>query len=60
MGFFFWKVDFLNTVELQVLILTWYVKPNEAMAIDKFQRSRLTFNLSAKVAHIEFHHYIKT
>ena len=25
---------------------------NEKMAIDKFQRSRLTFNFSAKVAHI--------
>ena len=49
---FFWKVDFLNTFEAKVIILTWYVKPNEAMAINKFQRSRLTFNFSAKVAHI--------
>ena len=30
MGFF--KVDF-NTVEAKVIILTWYVKPNETMAI---------------------------
>ena len=52
MGFFFRKVDFLNTVEAKVIILTWYVKPNEATAINKFQRSRLTFNFSAKVAHI--------
>ena len=49
---FFWKVDFLNTVEAKVIILTWYVKTNETMAITKFQRSRLTFALSAKVAHI--------
>ena len=27
-----------------------YVKPNETMAINKFQRSRLTINFSAKVA----------
>ena len=51
MGFFL-KVDFLNTVEAKVIILTWYVKPNETMAINKFERSRLTFDLSAKVAHI--------
>ena len=30
-----------------------YVKPNVIMAINKFQRSVLTFDLSAKVAHIE-------
>ena len=28
------------------------VKSNVTMSIDKFQRSRLTFDLSAKVAHI--------
>ena len=49
---FFWKDDFLNTVEAKVIILTWYVKPNRTMALNKFQRSRLTFNFSAKVAHI--------
>ena len=48
----FLTVDFLNTVEAKVIILTWYVKPNETMAINKFQRPRLTFNFSAKVAHI--------
>ena len=36
---FFLKVDFLNTVEAKVTILTSYVKPNETMAINKFQRS---------------------
>ena len=46
MGFFLWKVYFLNTVETRVLILTRYVKPNETMTIDQFQRSRLTLNLS--------------
>ena len=35
-----------------MIILTWYVETNETMAINKFQRSRLTFALSAKVAHI--------
>ena len=37
MGFFFWKVDFLNTVEAKVVILTWYVETNETMALNKFQ-----------------------
>ena len=46
------KLIFLLTVEAKVIILTWYVKTNETMAINKFQRSRLTFALSAKVAHI--------
>ena len=41
------KLIFLKTVEALVIILTWYVKPNETMAINKFQRSRLTFELSA-------------
>ena len=49
-GIFFRKVDSSNTVEAKVIILTRYVKPNETMAINKFQR--LTFNFSAKVAHI--------
>ena len=41
-----------NAVKAKVIILTWYVKSKETMAIYKFQRSRLTFALSAKVAHI--------
>ena len=52
MGNFFEKLIFFNTVEAKVIILTWYVKTNETMAINKFQRSRLTFAFSAKVAHI--------
>ena len=51
-GNFFLKVDFLNTVEAKVIILTWYIETNETMAINKFQWSCLTFNFSAKVAHI--------
>ena len=51
-GSFFEKVDILNTVEAKVIIFTLYVKTNETMAINKFQRSRLTLDLSAKVAHI--------
>ena len=35
-----------------MIILTWYVETNETMVINKFQRSRLTFVLLAKVAHI--------
>ena len=42
----------MKTVEAKVIILTWYVEPNETMATKKVQRSRLTFNFSAKVAHI--------
>ena len=41
------KFDFFETVEALVIILTWYVQPYETMAIDKFKRSRLTFDLSA-------------
>ena len=41
------KLIFLKTVEALVIILTWYVKPNETMAINKFQSWRLTFDLSA-------------
>ena len=48
----FWKIDCLNTFEAKVIILTWYVKPNETMAINKFQRYRLTFDFSAKVSPI--------
>ena len=51
-GKFFEKLIFFKTVEAKVIILTCYVKINETMAINKFQRSRLTFALSAKVAHI--------
>ena len=41
------KLIFLKTVEALVIILTWYVKPNETMALNQFKRSRLTFDLSA-------------
>ena len=41
------KLIFLKTLEALVIILTWYVLPNETMAINKFKRSRLTFDLSA-------------
>ena len=47
------KLIFLNTVEAKVIILTWYVTPIETMTINKFQGSRLTFDCSAKVSHIE-------
>ena len=33
-GFFFEKFHFLKTVEAKVIILTWYVEPNETMAIN--------------------------
>ena len=49
---FFRKYDFLKTVEAKVIIITRYVQSSETMTINKFQRSRLTFDLSAKVAHI--------
>ena len=49
----FGKVDFFNTVEAEVIIFSGYVETNETMVINKFQRVRLTFNFSAKFAHIE-------
>ena len=49
---FFFKDDFLKTVEAKVIIITRYVQAYETKTINKFQRSRLTFDLSAKVAHI--------
>ena len=42
----------MKTIEAKVIILTSYVLPNVTMAINMFQRSRLTFDLSAKAAHI--------
>ena len=59
-GKFFKKLIFLKTVEALVIILTWYVEPNETMAINKFQRSRLIFDLSAKSLIFESHQHIKT
>ena len=50
------KSWFLNTVEAKVTILTWNVKPNETMAINKFQRSRLTFQPMSLI--LASHQYI--
>ena len=45
----------------KAILFIWYVKPNEKMAISKFQMSMLTFYLSAKVSHIGVTSmYIKT
>ena len=54
------KLIFWKTVEGLVIILTWYIQPNETIAINKFQRSRLTFDLLAKSLILESHQYIKT
>ena len=52
-GKFFQKLIFLILLKPKSLfLLDNYVKTNETIAINKFQRSRLTFALSAKVAHI--------
>ena len=51
-GDIFEKLIFLKTFEAIVIILTCNVLPNMTMGINKFQRPRLTFDLSAKVAHI--------
>ena len=51
-GIFFEKMIFFKTVEAKVIIIAKYVQANETMSINKFQRSRLTFDLSAKGAHI--------
>ena len=53
MGFFFGNDYFLTTVEAKVIIITRYIQLNETMPIKEFQRSRLTFDLSAKVGHIK-------
>ena len=45
----FYKMMFLKLLKP----ITRYVHPYETMTINKFQRSRLTFDLSANVAHIE-------
>ena len=58
-GKFFEKFIFFKTVEALVIILPWYVKPNETMVINKFQRSRLTFDLSAKSLILESNQFIK-
>ena len=34
-GKFFWKVDFLNTVEAKVIILTWYVQSSVYKQVSK-------------------------
>ena len=47
----FLKVDFLKTVEAKVIIITRYVQPNGTMAINKSQRSSLTFDLSFEFTH---------
>ena len=54
------KLIFWKTVEGLVIILPWYIQPNETIALNKFQRSRLTFDLSAKSLILESHQYIKT
>ena len=48
----FLKKWFFNTVEAKVIILTWYIKPNDTIDINKFQRSGLVVHFSANVAYI--------
>ena len=48
----FLKDDFLKTVKAKVILITRYVQPNDTMTINKFQRSRLTIDLSANVTRI--------
>ena len=54
----FGKVDFLKTIEAKVIVLTWYVLSIVTMAINKIQRSRLTFQPRPLI--LESHQYIKT
>ena len=44
----------MKAVEEKVIILTNYVKRNETMTKNTFQRTMLTFDSSAKVAHIGY------
>ena len=50
MGFFFEKL--MLKPKTLFLLDMFLKKTNETVAINRFQRSRLTFDLSAKVAHI--------
>ena len=59
-GIFFWKVDFLNTDEAEVIILTWYVKPNETMAINKFKGQGWPLTFQPRSLILESHQHIKT
>ena len=59
-GEIFEKLIFWKTTEVIVTILTQNVLSNVTMAINKFQRSRLTFDLSAKPIILESYQYIKT
>ena len=52
MGFFFEKLILKILSRPKSLFSLDIIKPNETMAINKFQRSRLTFNFSGKVARI--------
>ena len=49
---FFLKDDFLKTVEANAVIIIRYAQPNDTIIKNKFQRSRLTFDLSANVTRI--------
>ena len=44
------KLIFSIILETKVNIFTRYGKPNETIIIDKYLRSRLTFDLAVKVA----------
>ena len=52
--FFEKKNDFLKTVEAKDIIIARYFLTKKTMAINKCQRSRLTFDLSLEVSHIRF------
>ena len=51
-GIFFFEKFVLKTVEAKVIIFTQYIEHDETMSLNKFQRSRLAFDLSVKVAYI--------
>ena len=55
---FFLKDDFLKTVEAKFIIITRYFQANETMTINKFQRSKLTFQPRSLI--LESHQCIKT
>ena len=54
----FEKLIFLNIVETKDVIFTRYVKSNETMSINKFQRSMLIFQPRSLI--LESHKYIQT
>ena len=54
LSLFLGKNEFLKSVRAKVIIITKYALPNEAMTINRPQRTGLAFAFSAYVTYIGF------